>query len=107
MRISYYTAHSRQRGYLFRSALGVASGDHDLATGIFAMDAANGGAGILIRGGGHGAGVENDDLRLGGNAGAVESALSELSFDGGSVGLGGAAAKVLYVEGTHRTIVTE
>src|SRR5579862_2873021 len=86
-------------------ALGVATGNHDAGLWILAMDAADGGARILIGGCRHGAGIQDDHFGLIERRGAFQAALFELALDGGAVGLGRAAAKILYVVTCHRTIV--
>lgn len=88
-----------------RGALGIATGDHDAGLRIFAMDAANGGARVLIGGCRYGAGIQDDHFGLIERRGAFQAALFELALDGGAVGLGRAAAKILYVVTCHRTIV--
>ena len=55
--IADYAANSRQSSQFLGCALGVAPGDDDLAGGVVAMDAADGGARVLVGGGGDGAGV--------------------------------------------------
>ena len=55
--IAYYAANSRQSSQFLGCALSVAPGHNDLASGVFAMDAADGGARVLIGGGGDSAGV--------------------------------------------------
>ncbi len=105
VRIAYDEGYAGESCDFLRSALGVASGDDDFASGIFALDAAEGGAGFLLGGGGHGAGIQNNDFRGGGAAGAVEAAVAELLFDGGAVGLGSAAAEIFDVKAGHRTIL--
>ena len=49
-------------GNFFGSALRVTSGDDELAAGVLAVNAADGGTGVLVGCGGDGAGVEHDDL---------------------------------------------
>ena len=62
MRVPDDLRDARQGGQLFGRALGIAAGDHDLCAGIFAVDSADGGAGVLIGGGGDRAGVQDDDF---------------------------------------------
>jgi hypothetical protein len=65
------------------------------------VDFADGVAGLGVGGGGYGAGVEDDD---GGGCGIRRwgaAAVEELAFEGGAIGLGGAAAELLYEEGGH------
>ena len=69
------------------------------------MNAADGGAGVLIGGRGHGAGVENDDLGFVGGPGAQQSALEQSPLNGGAVCLGRSAAEVLHVIGRHKLII--
>ena len=64
MRVADDLADAGQSGDFFRRALRVAAGDHDLGFGVLAMNAADGGAGVLIGGGGHGAGVKNNKSRF-------------------------------------------
>ena len=106
VRVADYAGYSRQGCDFFGSALGVASRDDDLGVGILAVDAADGGAGIVIGGGGDGAGVEHDEFGAGDGGSAVESLLLELALDRGAVGLGGAASEILDVESSHGTSVT-
>lgn len=89
--------HAGQSGDFFRGALRVAAGDHDPCVGIFAMNAADGGAGVLISGSGYGAGVENNESGFRGLVGPLQAAFAELAFDGGAVGLGGSAAEIRHV----------
>ena len=59
--ISDYCVYSGEGGDLFRGALRITAGDYDLGFRIFSMNAADGGAGILVSGGGYGACVEDDN----------------------------------------------
>jgi len=79
----------------------VASGDNDSGFGILAADSANRGAGVLIGARRHGAGVEDYDGSSRWTGGARKSALFELPFKGGAIGLSGAAAEVFYKESGH------
>jgi hypothetical protein len=88
----------------FGSALGVASGDDDFCQRILALHAADGGAGVLIGGMGDGAGVHYYQVGFSGG-GRCEAAGFELTFEGGAVGLSGAASEVFDVEGGHGTMV--
>ena len=106
VRITDDLGDAGEGGDFLGGALGVASGDDDLGAGILAMDAADGGAGIVIGGGGDGAGIEHDEFSAVGSSGAFESLLLELALEGGAVGLGGAASEVLDVESCHETSVT-
>ena len=64
VRIADYRAHARKGGDFFRSTLCIAAGDDDLGPGIFAMNAADRGACVLIGGGGYRAGIKHDDSRV-------------------------------------------
>jgi len=83
------------------SALRIAAGDDDAGLGILALNAADGGAGILISGRGHCAGIEYDDRGLARGGGARKAEFLELTFERGAVGLGGAATEVFYVISGH------
>ena len=64
------------------------------------MNFADSVAGLSVSGGGDGTSIQDDDvgaLRGCRSAAAVE----ELAFDGGTIGLGGAAAELFDVEGGH------
>lgn len=105
MRVPDDLRDARQGGQLFGRALGIAAGDHDLCAGIFAVDSADGGAGVLIGGGGDRAGVQDDDFGVAQHAGALHSQILELAFDGRAVGLSRPAPKILYVKTCHHTIL--
>ncbi len=70
------------------------------------MDAANGGTRVLIRRRRDGTGVQNHDLSAIWRMSRLQSALDELAFNGGAIGLGGAATKILDVETSHAYILT-
>jgi hypothetical protein len=55
--VADYQAYAGERDDFFRGALGIAAGYYNSRFGILAADAADGGAGVLIGGGGDGAGV--------------------------------------------------
>ena len=101
MRVANDVRDTGEGGKVLWGALGVAAGDDDARGGIARVDFADGVAGLGIGGRGDGAGVDDDVVgrvgRLDGRAAAIE----ELAFDGGAVGLGGAAAELLEVEGRH------
>jgi hypothetical protein len=105
VRVADYPAYARERGNLFGGALRVTAGDYDLAGGILPVNTADGGARVLVGRGGHRAGIQDYDFGLRGTLGPLQAALAELALDGGSVSLGGAAAKILYVEGSHDPMV--
>ena len=96
---------SGKRGQFFGGALGVASGDDDLRGWIFTVGSADGRTSILIGGGGDGAGIEDNNTRLGNRIGTSEPLLLELVLDSGAVGLGCATTEVVYEETGHRVIL--
>jgi hypothetical protein len=93
--------HPRKRCDFLGRTLGIASGDHDLARGVFAMDAANGRARILIGRSRHRARIQHYDFRLRGSVGSRQSILLELALYGGSIRLRSPATKVLHVKACH------
>src|SRR5215469_11390585 len=105
VRVANDLGNAGQTRQLVGRALRVTAGHDDSRLWVFTMDAPDGGTGVLIGGRGHCAGVEDDNFGLVGRGGAFHAALLELPFNGGAVGLGGAAAKILYVVTCHRTIV--
>ena len=98
-------SHTRQGREFFGRTLGIASGDDNLRLGIFSVHASNRGSSVLVGGSGDGAGVQYDNVRCREVADAFQTAFLELTFDGGTVGLGGATTKILYVKTSHDTIV--
>ena len=87
--------YAGQGGDFFGSTLSVASGDDDLSTWILTVNAADGGAGVVVGRGGDRAGVQHDQFSGGGGLGTDQAFLLELPFEGGAVGLGGAASEIL------------
>lgn len=69
MRIAHYPRHSRERGDLLRRALGIAARYHDSCIWVFAMDTANGGASVLVCGGGDRASIQDDNISVAGRVG--------------------------------------
>ena len=65
------------------------------------MELADGVAGLGVSGGGYCAGVQDYDGGIGGIGSGFVAAIEELALDGGAVGLRGAAAELLDVEGGH------
>ena len=64
VRIADHLGHAGKGGDFLRSALRIAAGDHDLRVGILPMNAADGGACVLIGRGRYRAGVEDDESSL-------------------------------------------
>jgi hypothetical protein len=75
--------------------LGVTPSDDDLRPGILAAHAANRRARILIGGRRDGARIQDDQLGLRGCGGAAQTALLELTFNRGTIGLSRTATEVL------------
>jgi len=100
VRVAHNAGYAGQGRDLFRGTLGVASGDDNLRVGILALDAADSGAGILVGGGRHRTGVEDDHVGIRGR-GATQAALLELALQGSAIRLGGATAEILHVESGH------
>jgi hypothetical protein len=69
------------------------------------VNAANGGARVLIGRGGYCASVENDDFGFGGTTGARQAAIEQLALNGRAISLGRAASEVLHMVGRHRMII--
>jgi hypothetical protein len=105
--ISDHAGHARQGGDFLGSTLGITAGHHDPGFRILAMDAADGGAGILVGGSSDGAGVENHDSGPSGFLGPLKSPFLELAFDGRAIGLGRAATEICDVESGHAAILTQ
>src|SRR5215469_18071368 len=98
MRVADDASNSAKRGNLSRRPLRVTSGNHDLAAGIFAAEAPNGGPRILFSGGRNRASVENHPFCRVQTGGTVQSSLPELVFNGSAVGLRGATTEIFYVK---------
>jgi hypothetical protein len=88
-------------GELFGGALGVAAGDNDASGGICGVEFSNGAAGLGVRGGGYCASVDDDYVGAGGFGRGSEASFEELAFEGGAIGLSGAAAELFDVKGVH------
>jgi len=101
MRISHHPFHAGHGGQFFGGALGIAAGYENARAGVFTMHAADGGAGIAIRLGRDGAGVEHNDIGLVAGFGFRETALGKLRFDGRAIGLSRTAAEILNVKAGH------
>ena len=91
----------------FRCALRVASRHDDARIGILSPHSPDGRARILIRARGHRAGIHDDHGCLCRSRRAHDTALFELTFEGGAVSLGGAATEVFYKISSHIPMVTQ
>ena len=69
MRISHHPCHAGKSGNLLRRTLGITARHHDFCRWIFAMDAADGGAGVLVCGGGNGTRIQDYDICFPGRLG--------------------------------------
>ena len=85
----------------------VTAGDDDLCLWILVVNAANGGASVLVSRGGDGTSIEDDDFGLCGGIGARQTPITELTFEGSTVGLGGTAPEVLHIKRRHENYYTE
>ena len=88
-------------GEFFRCALRVAAGDDNFGGGILVVDFADGVASLSVGGSGDGTGVEDYDFGGGGVSRRGKAEIAELAFEGGAVGMGGAATELVDVEGGH------
>src|SRR5260370_26171222 len=77
-----------ERGQLFGSALGVATGDDDADGGVGGVKLTNRVAGLGIGGSRDGAGVDDDDVGDGGRGGGGGGTGREQAAGGSAVGVG-------------------
>lgn len=105
MGISDYLCDARQSGNFLGCPLGIAAGHDDLAARTFSVDAPDGGASILIGGGGHRTCIEDDNLSFLEGGCSRPTAVRELALYSGAVRLGRSTAKILYVKSCHSHIV--
>lgn len=105
VRVADDLGYAWDSGQFFGGALRVTARHYDLSLRIFAVNAADGGTGVLVGRSCNGTGVEDDDLGAGCCVGALEALILELALNRGAVGLGRAAPKILYVKTRHHTIV--
>lgn len=101
MGIAHDDVHAGQRSDFLGGALGVTSGHDDPGIGILAAHSADRSTGILIRRGGHSAGVQDNHRGVSGGRSANQSLLFELTFQSGAIGLSGATSEVFYKESSH------
>jgi hypothetical protein len=94
--------HTGKSCEVFRGALGVTAGDDDTSGGILRVDFADGVAGLSVGGSGDRTGVYDYEIRRGCFGDGAATAFEQLALEGRAVGLGGAAAELLDVEGLHR-----
>jgi hypothetical protein len=101
VRIADHQAYAWQRRDLFRRTLRIATGDNDPGVRILTTNPPDGRTRILVRSRSYGAGIHYYDGSLCGSGGAGKAAFFELTFEGGAIRLGGAAAEVFYKESRH------
>ena len=70
------------------------------------MDAADGLPYFIVGGGGDGAGVENDEARVGWAGSGRKAFCGKAGFDSGAVGLRGSASEVFDEDSFHYVYVT-
>src|SRR5215470_8260484 len=106
MRVPDDLADARQSCYFLGGTLRIAPCNHDLALGIFTVDATNGCPCVVIGGRSHSAGVQYDDLGFVQGTGPFQPACQKLLLDRSAVRLGCPATEILNVETWHPNIVT-
>ena len=90
------------------SALCVTPGDDEASGGVLGVNLANGVASLSISGRGDGTCVYDDEISGSCVRDGTATPFEQLAFEGGTIGLGGAAAELLDVEGLHRkTIISQ
>ena len=92
---------ARKSGELFGGALGVATGDDDAGGGVCGVKLSDGVAGLRFGGGRDRAGVHDDNVSGRGFGCGGATAIEQLALDCGAVGLRGATAELLDIEGGH------
>jgi len=107
MGVAHDHIYARHGCEFFRGALRVAAGDYDSCSGILPADPADCGAGVLISACRDRAGIQDYDGRLCRSRSAREPLVLELTFDGGAVGLCGAASEVFNVVSGHIFILAQ
>jgi len=105
--IAHYPTHPGDRGQFFRRPLRVATSNENAAAGVFPAHATDRGPCVLVRAFRDSAGIEDNHFGVAHCGSSLQPALQELVLERGAVGLGGAAAKILYVEAGHAPILTE
>src|ERR1700694_1867114 len=101
MGVSHYPGYAFQRGNFLRRSLGIAPGDQNFCQWVFAAHAPDGRTRILVGGGGYRTGIQDNHISLVGGGSLGQTLGGKLLLDGGAIGLGGAAAKVLHKKTGH------
>ena len=100
--VAHDVGDAREGGELFGGALGVAAGNDDAGSRVVSMKLTDGVTSLGVGGSGYGASIQDHDVGRGGGASWGAATVEELAFDGGPIGLGGAAAELLNIKGRHR-----
>ncbi len=87
------------------SALCVTTGNDEASGGVLGVNLADGVASLSVGGRGDGTGVYDDEISYCRFGGGAATPFEQLAFEGGTIGLGGAAAELLDVEGRHRKTI--
>jgi hypothetical protein len=90
-----------ESGELFGGALGIAAGDDDANGGVCGVEFSNGVAGLGVGGSGDRAGIHDDEVSGRGFGCGGATAIEQLALDCGAIGLRGATAELLDIEGRH------
>ena len=69
------------------------------------MSAADGGASVLIGRSRHRAGVEDDQISVARRTGMEQTVARQLTFQSGTIGLGGAASEAVQKKSRHESII--
>lgn len=101
MRIAHHQRNARQGGNLLGSPLRVTTSHHDTSFGVFPMNPSHGLSQVRIGIGGHGAGVEDHQIRAEGRFGWRHPGGQQLGFECRAVGLRGSATEILHVKPGH------
>jgi hypothetical protein len=94
--------YAGESGEIFRGALGVTAGDNEASAGILRVDFTDSVAGLSIGGRGDGASVYDNEVSGGCFGRGNIAAREQLAFEGGAVGVGGAATELLNVKSRHQ-----
>ena len=103
--IADHHANTGQRRQLSGRALCVAACHQNPCRRILTMDAANGGARVLVCRCGHGAGIQDYNFGRVGIARAFQAAIEQLALNRGAIGLRRATAEILHVIRRHQLII--
>src|SRR5712691_7130155 len=101
MRIADNPGKAGKNGQFFGNALSVTAGDDYTNGGVCRMKLSNGIASLGIGGGRDRTSVDYHDVRGCSFGGGGATAVKQLAFEDGAIGLRGAAAKLFDVEGRH------